>query len=88
MKATAHYMAAYLLALYQCSKKGQNKQGDVVRFALRHYINGFSKDAFNLVNDGKMSAAEKQLRFACSNADKHDYKENPFASHPFDKNEK
>lgn len=73
MKATAHYMAAYLLALYQCSKKGQNKQGDVVRFALRHYINGFSKDAFNLVNDGKMSAAEKQLRFACSNADKHDY---------------
>lgn len=33
MKATAHYMAAYLLALYQCSKKGQNKQGDVVRFA-------------------------------------------------------
>lgn len=73
MKATAHYMAAYLLALYQCSKKGQNKQGDVVRFALRYYINGFSKDAFNLVNDGKMSAAEKQLRFACSNADKYGY---------------
>lgn len=66
-------MAAYLLALFYCSKNGQNKQGDVVKFALLHYINGFSKDAFNLVNDGKMSAAEKQLRFACSNADKHGY---------------
>lgn len=66
-------MAAYLLALFYCSKNGKNKQGDVVKFALFHYINGFSKDAFNLVNDGKMSAAEKQLRFACSNADKEGY---------------
>lgn len=73
MKVTAHYMAAYLLALFYCSKKGQNKQGDVVKFAMERYISGFSKDSLNLVNDGKMTAAEKQLRFACSNADKEGY---------------
>lgn len=64
MKATAHYMAAYLLALYYCSRDDEHAPEEAVKFALNHYI-----------SDSCKKDAQTQLQEACDESDERGYTE-------------
>lgn len=64
MKVTASYMAAYLLALYYCSKDDKHAPEDAVKFALNRYISDSCKED-----------AQVQLQEACDESDDLGYTE-------------
>ena len=64
MKTTAHYMAAYLLALYYCSKDDEHTPEEAVNFALSRYISDSCKED-----------ARAQLQEACDESDELGYTE-------------
>lgn len=64
MKATASYMAAYLLALYYCSRDDEHTPEEAVKFALNRYISDSCKED-----------AQTQLQKACDESDDLGYTE-------------
>lgn len=64
MKVAASYMAAYLLALYYCSRDDEHAPEEAVKFALNRYISDFCKED-----------AQTQLQEACDESDDLGYTE-------------
>ena len=64
MKVAASYMAAYLLALYYCSRDDEHAPEEAVKFALNRYISDSCKED-----------AQTQLQEACDESDDLGYTE-------------